>query len=127
LLLVLVLCVAGVIVINGLRGSLRALEANNTNLQTQIDALGEQVNSIATEQANGRERGFINRAAACRVQVLLGATLDDTCLDPNVTAHYDPNEPPTAGAGSAGQQRNLRMLCDIEESLGLDRDADCPG
>lgn len=84
------------------------------------------VSAVRAEQEQGQERGYRNRAAACRLQVGLGMRLDDTCLDPLVVRHYDPNEPPTAGASSEGQRRNQRLLCAVLAAHGA-TSPDCAG
>lgn len=84
-----------------------------------LSVLFLQQNAIRAQQVAGQERGYINRAQTCKVQVALGLTLDDDCLDPNVVRdssgdpRYNPNAQPVAGANSAGQEANRRLLCTV--------------
>lgn len=64
------------------------------------------------------ERGYVNRAQACRIQALLGAELDASCLKSEVVQHYDPAEKPTTGVNSQGQQINRDLLCQLVETVG---------
>lgn len=80
------------------------------------------IDGVANFQEEGKERGFINRAAACRVQLLLGADLDDSCLDDEVTVHFDVNEQPTTGMHSEGQAVNRQLLCTIIRQIGATND-----
>lgn len=73
---------------------------------------------VRESQDDGKARGYATRATACRVQVALGLSLDESCREPEVVAYYDPTEQPTAGANSEGQQRNLRLLCAVVRNQG---------
>jgi len=74
---------------------------------------------LAVNAQQAKQRGFVNRAEACRVQVLLGAKLSPGCKAPEVLERFDPDEPPTAGVNSAGQQANRQLLCDLVRAHGM--------
>ncbi len=91
-------------------------------LDTRAEVSTVQANQaeIQTNQAEGKERGYVNRAQDCRILVALGVDLaeGDDCLIPEVVRHFDPDLPPVTGANSKGQLRNLALLCRILADQG---------
>lgn len=79
--------------------------------------LSHQVSDLSTQTAGNRQIGYQNGARQCRILVALGQELDSTCLDPNVTAYYDPNAASTA-ATSAAQAQDRVLLCRVLDSQG---------
>jgi hypothetical protein len=74
--------------------------------------------STVTDLERGQGNQIVNQAkgqaAVCRMQRGLGMTLQPhPCGESRVTAFYDPNEPPVAGATSPGQIRNARLICGL--------------
>lgn len=63
-----------------------------TGLDTTVDDLGEQLDTIEANQADGRERAFIQRAQACILQpddiAAMGGTPTQECRDREVVQWY---------------------------------------
>ena len=58
---------------------------------------------------DGKERGFINRATICQLQVEQGAELSPGCSDPNVLKYYDPHAPLA--------KQNQTLICELAAAL----------
>lgn len=82
--------------------------------------LHETQMSIREEQTAGRERGYINRATACRGLVLQGAVFEegDSCLEEEVLQHYDVQER-IGGANGYTRADIFRAICLMVREQGI--------
>lgn len=78
-----------------------------------VGAVRGDLADVRQAQRDGEKRGYVNRAESCRLHVLLGAEPSPGCLQPEVLALYDRDEPPTAGADSQGQRTNRALMCAV--------------
>jgi hypothetical protein len=89
-------------------------------------AAGVQYNFLSTTaryQKDAEQRGYVNRAAICEIQRDLGIKLAGACLDPRVTAYYDPKAVHTANGAAI-----RRMVCQLMAKTPSDtREVDCAG
>jgi hypothetical protein len=90
--------------------------------------LGGLLVSLSGKQDDGRAAGDQGRAVNCQIAYDLGENIDNfpACNQPGVRPLIDTTHPPTAGASSPGQQRNLALLCHTLAALNQPDDT-CRG
>jgi hypothetical protein len=65
---------------------------------------------IRQEQLSAEQRGYRNRATICRLQLGLGLSLDDNCLDPALAPYFSAHENVQTISASTSL-KVLRVVC----------------
>lgn len=91
-------------------------------LFAMIQGLSADIESAKTQARQdtlaNRETGYKNRGINCQVLVALSQPLPASCLEPEVTKHYNPAGTASAGANSSSQVKIRGMLCRLLRDKG---------